>query len=90
VFGSWCSDSREQLPRFFRVLDAAGYPSERLMLLAVDRSKTAHGIDASRLRIERVPTFIFYHNGRELGRIVETPLETLEADIAAILNGIKR
>lgn len=90
VFGSWCSDSREQLPRFFRILDAAGYPSERLMLLAVDHSKTAPDIDITKLRIERVPSFIFYLDGREVGRIVETPIETLEADISTIMNGIKR
>lgn len=87
IFGSWCSDSREQLPRIFRFLDAAGFPSERLMLLAVDRTKTAPGIDIGHLHVERVPTIILYHNGREIGRIIETPMETIEADIAVILSG---
>ena len=38
------------------------------------------------LDIELVPTFIFYRNGEELGRIVETPEDTLEKDLAEIVN----
>jgi hypothetical protein len=32
-----------------------------------------------------VPTIIFYENGKELGRIVESPEKTLETDILKIL-----
>ena len=35
--------------------------------------------------IHRVPTFIFYKNGKEVNRIVEYPKETLERDIKNIV-----
>jgi hypothetical protein len=36
-------------------------------------------------RIERVPTFIVYGDGREIGRIVETPEGSLEEHLVKIL-----
>ena len=35
----------------------------------------------------RVPTFIFFKNGKEVGRFVERPRETLEKDMLKILKG---
>ena len=37
------------------------------------------------LNIHRVPTVIFYKNGKEINRIVEHPIETFEADIQNII-----
>ncbi len=85
VLASWCGDSREQLPRFMKVLDLIGFDFGRLQMIAVDSYKTGRRVDVSPLNIERVPTFIFYRNGAEIGRIIETPLETLEADFLRIL-----
>jgi len=90
VFGSWCSDSREQLPRFLKILDQLGIPPDRVVLIATDRTKTHASIDVSRYEIQKVPTFIFYHEGREVGRITETPVERLEIDLAIILSNIRK
>jgi hypothetical protein len=38
-----------------------------------------------RLNITHVPTFIYYRNEKELGRIVENPMESLEKDTQAIV-----
>ena len=35
--------------------------------------------------IEYVPTFIFYREDKEIGRIIETPILSLEEDMLAIL-----
>lgn len=85
VLASWCGDSREQLPRFMKVLDQTGFDFGKLQMIAVDSYKTGRKIDVSPLHIERVPTFIFLRNGAEIGRIIETPLETLEADLLRML-----
>lgn len=85
VLGSWCGDSREQLPRFMKVLDQSGFDFGQLQMIAVDSYKVGRAIDVSKLNIERVPTFIVLLNGKEIGRIVETPLETLETDLLKIL-----
>ena len=39
------------------------------------------------MNITHVPTFIFYRDGLELGRIVEYPNRTIEKDMVEILVG---
>jgi hypothetical protein len=85
VLGTWCSDSKEQVPGFFKILDELDYNTNYLEIICVNREKVA-GIDISALKIERVPTFIFFRDGIEKGRITETPLLTLEEDIYNLLS----
>ncbi len=85
VLGTWCHDSQEQVPRFYKVLDEAGIPGEVMEVICVDGYKKAGEIDLSALDIERVPTFIFYREGEELGRIIETPGKSLEEDFLSIV-----
>jgi hypothetical protein len=85
VLGSWCSDSHEQVPRFFKVLDKMKYDQERIEMICVDRNKTGGELDISEYHILYVPTFIIYLNGKEMGRIVESPVRTLEQDLLGIL-----
>ncbi len=85
VMGSWCSDSQREVPRFYRIMDDAGIPDEKVELISVNRDKMVPGMDISALKIERVPTFIVYDGIKELGRIIETPAETLEEDLLRIL-----
>jgi len=85
VFGSWCPDSQREVPRMMRILDELNYPLDSLTIIAVNRMKTVDDIDMHRYTIEFVPTFIFYKNGFEIGRIVEMPTQSLEDDIASIL-----
>ena len=83
--GTWCSDSRREVPRFYKILDSLNFPSAKVKLIMVDRKKEAAGIDISPFNIELVPTMIFYNDGLEDGRIIETPKETLEKDLEEIL-----
>ncbi|HOU97437.1 MAG TPA: thioredoxin family protein [Bacteroidales bacterium] len=85
VFGSWCSDSKEQLPRFFTIIDKLSLYDDMIDIIAVDRKKQASDVDMTPYSIEKVPTFIFYKNGKEVGRIIETPHTTLENDMQLIL-----
>jgi len=82
--GTWCSDSKRETPRFYKILDAAG-KTQDVELITVDRSKTTpEGLEEGK-DIKRVPTLIFSKNGTELGRIVEYPIESLEKDMLKIL-----
>jgi len=83
--GTWCSDSRREVPRFYKILDSLNFPSAKVKLIMVDRKKEAAEVNIASLNIELVPTMIIYNDGLEIGRIVETPKETLEKDLAAIL-----
>jgi hypothetical protein len=81
----------------WRVMEMAGYPDMRIDYLAVGSSRftTESGIPAKLLRwsdrvkeyydVERVATFIVYRNGREIGRIIESPGISLEKDLLKIL-----
>jgi thiol-disulfide isomerase/thioredoxin len=84
-FGSWCSDSKREVPRFMKIADLAGVPAERIRLHGLDRSKKSPDGFADPYSIVRVPTFIVLRGGREEGRIVERPLGTLEGDLLTIL-----
>ncbi|PLW92273.1 MAG: thioredoxin [Marinilabiliales bacterium] len=88
VLGSWCSDSREQVPRFLRIIDELGLSGDIIRMIAVDRTKKPGELEEEpevELNTERVPTFIFINEGIEIGRIIETPEETLELDMLNIL-----
>ena len=86
VMATWCHDSQEQVPRFYKILDEAFIPSDIMMVACVDGEKRSHVFPVSEYNIERVPTFIFRHNGKEIGRITETPQTTLEEDMLKIIN----
>jgi thiol-disulfide isomerase/thioredoxin len=86
VLGTWCGDSKEQVPRFFKILDEAGFIANDMNIICVDRKKKADGIDVEQYRIEKVPTFIIYLDENEIGRIIESPLNTLEKDLYNIFN----
>jgi len=84
IMASWCGDSKEQVPRFFKILDEIKFDEAKVNIIAVDKAKTGGAVDVSGLNIERVPTFIFYRDGREIGRIIETPVGLLERDMLLI------
>ncbi len=85
VMGTWCGDSQKEVPRFFKILKEADYNQKRVKVIAVDRQKQAIVVDITDLKIEKIPTFIVYKNDVEIGRIVETPKKSLEADLWKII-----
>jgi thiol-disulfide isomerase/thioredoxin len=87
--GTWCEDSRREVPRIYRILDAADFNESRLTLINVDREKKSPDGEETGLNIHHVPTLILYKNSNEIGRVIEFPIESMEEDIAAIINGEK-
>ncbi|WP_438425391.1 hypothetical protein [Aquimarina macrocephali] len=87
--GTWCGDSKREVPRMYKILEESNFPLDRLTVVAVDRSREAYkqspGGEHEGLNIHRVPTLIFYKDGKEVNRIVESPINTIEEDILAIL-----
>lgn len=86
--GTWCPDSREHFPKFMKIMDEAGVSRKHLKVIGLDRDKKLEGL-TDKYGISRVPTFIFFENGKEIGRIVEHPRETLIKHIAKILSQVK-
>lgn len=91
IFGSWCGDSKRELPKMMKVLDVAGFPQKNIQLIGVYDSMEVYKQGPNReekgLHIYRVPTFIVYQKNKEIGRIVEYPVESLERDLLKIING---
>ena len=85
VMGSWCPDSRREVPRFIKILDYLKFPAEKIVYIGTDISKIAPVGGYNQLDIQRVPTFIFYKKNVEAGRIIEVPLTSLEQDMVNIL-----
>ncbi|SNR67804.1 thioredoxin family protein [Lutibacter flavus] len=85
--GTWCGDSQEQTPAFYKILDNTDFNYSNLELVTVDRSKTTPDNLQESFNIIRVPTFIFYKEGKEIGRFVEYPRESVEEDILKIVSG---
>ena len=85
VMGTWCPDSRREVPRFIRILDYWEYPADYMTFIGVDDEKKSPVGEYENLDIERVPTFIFYVNNVEAGRIIENPVTSLEIDMVKII-----
>lgn len=84
--GTWCVDSRREMPKFYKILDETKFDLNYFQLICVDRTKKHENLEKD-LNIIRVPTIIFYKNGKEIGRFVEYPRETIEKDILKIVSG---
>jgi hypothetical protein len=87
VMGSWCGDSKEQVPRFLKIADKCGFLEDDIRIICVDKKKSAPGFEYDLLQygIQLIPTFIFLSGESEIGRITETPVESLETDWLKIL-----
>lgn len=85
VLGTWCPDSRREVPRFMKIIDIWKFPPEKITWIGVDDVKISPVAEYEGLEIERVPTFILFENNVEAGRIIENPLTSLEQDIINIL-----
>lgn len=85
--GTWCKDSRNNVPGFIKILDELE-AGDKISVEYYDvRRKPNSSVKYyfEKLKVERVPTFIFYRGGKELGRIVENPRNSLVEDFLEIV-----
>ncbi len=69
--GTWCEDSHFIIPKFYSLLETAGFSKDRVTLIGVDRNKKTLSHLAEALDVKNVPTIIVLKNGKEQGRVVE-------------------
>lgn len=85
--GTWCGDSREGVPPFIKAVEAAQNENINVNLIGVDRKKMDPENTAIQYDVQRVPTFIVFKNGQEIGRMVEFPMkENFVEDFLDIVN----
>ncbi len=85
IAATWCSDSREEMPRLFPLFTQLGVNTESVELWGVSLSKRDPREVAEANALEYVPTLVVMRSGKEIGRIVEHPKTSWEADLTAIL-----
>ncbi len=85
--GTWCGDSKRETPRFYKILEQTNFNLNDFELITVNRSKKTPDNLQEGLDLKRVPTFIFYRDGKEIGRYVEYARESLEKDMLKIVSG---
>lgn len=85
--GTWCPDSRREVPKVFKILDEAGYDMAKLTFYGVNRQKTTTANIEKEFDLDRVPTIVFLKDGKEVNRFVEYPRESIEEDFAKIVSG---
>ncbi len=80
--GTWCPDSRREIPKFYKIMDKIKF--KNFDIIAVDHSKKANGLEKEK-DIDYVPTFILYKEGKEIGRFIERQTtQSLESDLLQI------
>lgn len=87
--GTWCGDSKREVPRVLKMLDCCGFPVNNLTLVMVSNKdslyKKSPQHEEAGKNIVRVPTIIIEQKGAEIGRIIEFPVTSLEKDLLSIL-----
>lgn len=88
-FGTWCGDSKREVPRFLKLMNEINFPISNIKIIAVGDSdslyKQSPTHEEKGLGIFRVPTFIIAKNGIEINRITEYPANSLEKDFLSIV-----
>ena len=84
MFGTWCHDSKREVPRMLRILDSAGVGTEQISLIGVDTNKAEPKGREKLYNLRNTPTLILLKNGKEVGRIIERPNVSLEADLIGL------
>lgn len=89
--GTWCGESRADMPGVLKILQAAKVDSSQFKLIFLNNSGTMNrqspGHEEQGKNIVRVPTYILYKGKKEIGRIIDAPVESFEKDLLKILTG---
>ena len=87
-FGTWCHDSKRELPKALKIFNKIGINDENIELIAVGIDKKEPLGRAAKLNLVYTPTLIFFRESKEIGRIIEKPDISLEKDIELIISSI--
>lgn len=85
VAGTWCEDTQDMLPKLLKVLDLADIKDKNIQFVGVNEYK----VDQKGVKpydIKDIPTIIIYYNNDEVGRIVETVQQSVEADVYGLIS----
>jgi len=79
--GTWCHDSKREVPRFLKLLDTAKVQLGSLKLVAVGYDKLDPAGLAKQYDLMYTPTIIVLDGEKELSRMIEKPKQNLAVDL---------
>lgn len=83
VAGTWDEQSQRLLPALYKIMILAGSPDEQVLTFGADEKMQT---DAPQdYKVKKLPTFILFRDGKEIGRVSGEVGESLESDMAKIL-----
>jgi tetratricopeptide (TPR) repeat protein len=89
-FGTWCGDTKREMPRLLKVLDGIGFPKDKITFVALSSADSIYKQSKNReehgYNIFRVGCYVFEKNGVEVNRIYELPVLSMERDVLAIFS----
>ena len=88
LFGTWCHDSQREVPRLLQLLNTLNIQENYIHLIGLNYLKNEPLDRGKSFQIRKTPTFVFLRNQKEIGRIVEMPVISLEADLLNILESL--
>ncbi len=87
IMGTWCEDSQREVPGMMKILNQAGFNTTEMEIIAIDEDKrTKEGLEKA-YNLAYIPALIFFEGEKEINRIVEFPMNSLEQDMLNILSG---
>jgi hypothetical protein len=87
-FAFWCGDSKNNVPPFLKIISGierfnVNIPVNYYYVERKPNKETKYYVEE--FKVERVPTFIFYKNDKEIGRITENPKRSVIEDMIEII-----
>lgn len=82
--GTWCHDSKREVPRLLKLLDGSGVKLGSLQLIAVGYDKLDPDGLAKQYDLRYTPTFIVSSKGKELLRMIEKPKHSIAMDLTRL------
>ena len=83
--GCWCPDCTQHVSAYFKIMEMADNPYISTSYIGIPREREARKEFIQGKNIVRIPTFIIYFQNQEIGRIIETPAQSVEDDLINII-----
>jgi len=83
--GTWCHDSKREIPRLMKVLESSGIPEDSIEIYLVSKNKKMPEKEILSDRIFYTPTILILKHGKEVERFVEHPFSSWVNDLNKVL-----
>jgi len=86
LHAGWCKDCQYHMPVWNKICQDITNSGIKVTYSGVQREPRQDELGyCDKFNARKIPTFIAVRDGKELGRIVENPVASIEEDLAAML-----